>query len=431
MAEIDTDRIKQSVDLRDLAGTYTELHNVKKDGVEMAGPCPKCRGDDRFHVKQDWWFCRQCYPLDNGKGHDAIAFVMWREDVDFREACRRLDAGAVASDRPRVAPQPKPKEYLWNDADWQAEAARFVREAQTRIELPDGEPGRSYLAGRGITPETWRAWGLGYATPKHPTIHEPRPAICLPWQGRGTIKAVQYRFFWTEIDHGDRFAQRAGGERTLYGVDLLGKHFDTLVLCEGELNALAIWQAARAAGLDRLDVLSFGSDSNKDTAGDLAPKMARRYKRVIVWADDPDKARAAMAAMPGARGLRSVEQDGRKLDANVLLQAGALGDFLAEALARLSTPASDATAAAWRDPAAMPAILPTLADESLPPLDRLKLGGDWLTDHAGEEGTPGYLQVLDVWEGLNERYMSESDALGGVRRADEKATAATRLPASD
>ena len=124
----------------------------------------------------------------------------------------------------------------------------------------------------------------------------------------------------------------AGSVRTLYGLDRLGGHGDTLLLCEGELNALSIWQAARAIGLDRLDVLSFGSESM--AGGDLAREQAARYQRVLVWADKAGIARAIMAEMPGARGLRSVERDGQKLDANALLQAGALGDFLRAALDR-------------------------------------------------------------------------------------------------
>src|SRR5262245_57835573 len=62
---IDTDRIKQTADLRELAARSTVLR--KESSRELSGPCPKCGGDDRFHVKADWWQCRQCYPLDNGK----------------------------------------------------------------------------------------------------------------------------------------------------------------------------------------------------------------------------------------------------------------------------------------------------------------------------------------------------------------------------
>jgi len=174
-----------------------------------------------------------------------------------------------------------------------------------------------------------------------------------------------------------------------------------LVLCEGELNALSLWQAARATGLDRLDVLSFGSDSN--AGGELAGKLAARYRRVIVWADDPDKTRAAMAGIPGARGLRSPQDDsGRKLDANALLQAGALGDFLAEALARLERPTAGE-------------IGGLLGDLARPTLDRLAHGLAWLRDREtrGELGGD-YDGVLTRWLGLLSMYQVDYDAAQAV-----------------
>lgn len=65
------------------------------------------------------------------------------------------------------------------------------------------------------------------------------------------------------------------------------------------------------------------------------------------------------------------------------------------------------------DASAIPGVANTLADERIPALDRLKLGSDWITDHAGQEKTPGYAMVLDLWQGLLERYEREEDAAGG------------------
>ena len=70
-ATIDTKRIKEGVNLIDLAGRYTTLR--RESATEMAGPCPKCGGDDRFHVRPGWFFCRQCHT----KHGDAYEFVQW------------------------------------------------------------------------------------------------------------------------------------------------------------------------------------------------------------------------------------------------------------------------------------------------------------------------------------------------------------------
>ena len=58
---IDTETIKKNTNLIDLASRYTELR--RESSKESSGACPKCGGDDRFHVTNEMFFCRQCYTL--------------------------------------------------------------------------------------------------------------------------------------------------------------------------------------------------------------------------------------------------------------------------------------------------------------------------------------------------------------------------------
>jgi RecA-family ATPase len=60
---------------------------LKREGNEFIGPCPLCRGDDRFAVntKKQVWNCRGC-----GVGGDVIELVRHLDGVDFIEACTRL-----------------------------------------------------------------------------------------------------------------------------------------------------------------------------------------------------------------------------------------------------------------------------------------------------------------------------------------------------
>jgi len=92
-----------------------------------------------------------------------------------------------------------------------------------------------------------------------------------------------------------------------------------------------------------------------------------------------------MAELPGARGLRSVERDGKKLDANALLQVSELGDFLRAAVDR----AQRATAGE---------ALGLLQDAARPLTDRLGAVLDWLRDREtrGELGGD-YDNVLSRW----------------------------------
>ena len=92
-AAYDTQAINGAVNLVDLINGDIGLKRISPSG-EMAGPCPKNCGH-RVHVVPSpgggyWWFCRSCYPHDNGKAHDAIAWVQWHENKTFPEACEAL-----------------------------------------------------------------------------------------------------------------------------------------------------------------------------------------------------------------------------------------------------------------------------------------------------------------------------------------------------
>ncbi|NLE58556.1 MAG: hypothetical protein GX616_09370, partial [Planctomycetes bacterium] len=132
MTNIDTDTIKASFDLRDLAGGRVELRNETNGGREQSGPCPQCGGDDRFHVTQDWFFCRQCHP----KRGDALEFVQWLGLAgDFRSA-REYLAGSTLIPSPAArsavqrTPEAKSRATGWRDPAWQSDARAILARAQ-------------------------------------------------------------------------------------------------------------------------------------------------------------------------------------------------------------------------------------------------------------------------------------------------------------
>jgi hypothetical protein len=316
------ERIKDDHDLRAVVERYTLLKKWSRQ--EWAGPCPRCGGTDRFHVHASgWWKCYQCHP----QRADVIEFVRWAGRCDFATACQRLGGLPLTiAPQPARAGTPRRQPRSWTTLAWRAVAEGEVAAAATLLDSPEGSAGWRYLAERGILPVTWRAWGLGLASPWHPRLRGCRPAIVMPWRHCGWLQAVTYRFIpWrgVTLDKANRFSQRAGGERTVYGSELLGDHFKTLILVEGELNAVSVWQALRQAEIDDVDVLSFGSEGN--AAGRAAVEMAQGYQQVIAWTDREERAAQALQSLEDrARGLQSP----RGMDANDLLRAGVLGDFL-------------------------------------------------------------------------------------------------------
>ncbi|HEX9116666.1 MAG TPA: primase-helicase zinc-binding domain-containing protein, partial [Anaerolineae bacterium] len=345
------ERVKDRVDLHALAASHTVLTHWARR--EEAGPCPRCGGKDRFHVYDDdgrarggqWWKCYRCHPRPG----DAIEFVRWLEHCDYVTALNRLAAQAglespqaspragstgrspaassaagAASQLPLPLPEPEreqrsgaspapPSRSSPADPGWQERAQREAAAAVQRLWGPDGELARRYLASRSLLPLTARAWGLGFVYAWHPRQGERRPAIALPWRDGGKIMAIQYRFIperatqATDVAHGDRFSQKPGGVRRVYGLHLLAAQEaaaatgepqqQILVLVEGEFNALSIWQALHNPGPWAVppafvglpvDVLSFGSE-NGATAHELA-RLAAGYDQVIVWTDRSDRA---------------------------------------------------------------------------------------------------------------------------------------------
>ena len=327
----------RSVDLLALIGRDTGLVRISgTQGGEWAGPCPFCGGEDRLHVNPrrpggGRWYCRQCTP----RGGDAIDYLRRREHVTFGEALARLadlapSAGLAPCLRSQVARERYPDGRAWQDPAWQRGARKLARAASWRLAGLEGEAGRAYLVGRGILPEVWQAWGLGFAEVWHPVRKANLPAITLPWDYQGDVRAVQYRFVDQYLTKNERFGQRMGSDRVLYGLDLLTDWRPALVLLEGELNALSVWQECR----NQAHVLSWGSQGNiqRPPVLEVAARLAARYQRVVVWADERPLAEAAVEALGiGACGRLLWSEGG--LDANDHLRRGSLAEILASHLA--------------------------------------------------------------------------------------------------
>jgi len=324
----------KAVSVLTLAERHSELR--RESAREFAGACPKCGGADRLHVTEEWFFCRQCHD----KRGDSIEFVRWLEPgLSFADAVARL-AGGQGSALPAapVARRKPERRRQTQPATWQAKAERLVAEAQARLWRSEGEPGQAYLGSRALEPATWLAYGLGY----RPEVAVPgtegkerAPAIVLPWYAGGKLVAVRYRFLTAQGDakltaeSGSQFAGRLFGGQVLPrfapDAEQPTERLRALLLVEGEINGMSVWQCAGGPEVDhdwRLDVLSLGSESAK--LSPAAVQFAQRYGAIFAWADRAEVAQSLMAALPGAHGIRSPGGQ----DANDLQRAGLLGGFL-------------------------------------------------------------------------------------------------------
>ena len=272
----DVERIKNETNLLDLVGGDTTL----RGGAEKEGPCPKCGGDDRFHCTAEWWFCRQCYPPDNGEPHDAISYLQWRDGLDFAEACQAL--GGQDSGTYRDAPRrgetyhsaPPRRSSVLKETEspgdlWQERARIFCSWAEGQLW---GSPeALAYLCDRGLSDESIKAAGLGYNPrelyddPQRWGANFGRGKVWLPrgWvipcEVEGILRYVKIRRVSGDLEaaaewndaHPDAARPRltdkyiaikgskVGG--AIYGLDDLQGHGEC-VICESELDTLLLRQ---------------------------------------------------------------------------------------------------------------------------------------------------------------------------------------------
>lgn len=340
---IDTETIKRNTNLIDLASRYTELRGI--GGKEASGACPKCGGTDRFHVTADMFFCRQCYNLGNGKPHDAIAFVQWVDGCDFVTACNILGGTVSAPQRAMVQPVRKVEaDKPWNE-EKERNRAEDMHSALMRGKSSHAIAALEYLFGRGINQETIEAYRIGlrlvtlpgaWDSAKNELSYPRQLAISLPWFNYdGALMAVKYRFVeshtYSDLDGKERTenkTSRGNMAGQLFGWQALkgSRTCHTLIVCEGEMNALSL----SLAGGGAIDVLSAGNESQLSHIPQLAVEKAKEYKRVIVWADRKEIADSASLCIPSSKRFHSPGG----MDANDILKAGKLSDLLAAMIER-------------------------------------------------------------------------------------------------
>lgn len=340
----------KNVDVVELLGAYSELR--RKASGEYEGPCPFCGGDgkndNRFTVKHDGWFCRRCQPLDPRHGwHSAIDFVQRKNNVDFLGAVELLTGDKLeapvkpltASKRAAATVAP-----YWDESRYRAS----LLAAQGNLDASD--TAQEYLIGRGLDLATWVAYGVGF----DPAVSLPAtngqqkaPALAIPWYRGDKLIAIRYRFLekhtYANADGREVSAKqtsRGSFRGALYGGQMMppfvampvddergrcAEQLRTLVLCEGEINTMSIWQVAHSW---RWDVLSVGSESAKLSDGAIS--VAKRYGRVLVWMDRSEVGERIVGDIgdSGAAWVHSPTIGGKECDANDLLQRNALAAYL-------------------------------------------------------------------------------------------------------
>ena len=280
------------------------------------------------------------YWYSKARGGSVIDWMINEEGKTSKAAIDALTEMLGAPLISKPAPKEKVVKVSPNRNEWESRATKKLKDAQSCLWDQRGESARAYLEGRGLTPETCKLFGLGYAPEvslpgtwnkkTRAFSHSQQPAIVIPWLSGSNKKlvAIRYRFFEKHVYADVKGNQRKAKQTALYDSDfskrLYGGHClrnlnggEILIICEGEINAMSLWQTCKHA-----DVLSMGSEGQR--FADRFNEFAQQWPKIITWLDNPELAKQVALSISGAHAISS---PGGK-DANDLMMDGILEDYM-------------------------------------------------------------------------------------------------------
>lgn len=312
MARVDTDALLARIDLVEVVGRYVEL---KRNGKEYSGLCPfHNENTPSFSVIPTKGFVH-CFGC--GAHGDAIAFLMKYLGVDFREAVRQLDSGAlpepeVRIERPRVEyvpdikwvplmPVPDDAPEIMADNDWTVPIWNPKRGKTTRLKVQRMD---AYLDRAGRL--------LGYVARAE-----------IKDRDSGKVSKWTPTITWCVSPTGARqwCLQHFPEPRPLLGLhDLTAMPEAPVLIVEGEKC-----RAAGAGAWPQYAVLAWPGGTNGIAKVDWTPLQGRD---VVLWPDADEVGRRAMlgwhndagdfrpgvahyASRVGARSIRMIDTEGR------------------------------------------------------------------------------------------------------------------------
>lgn len=310
------EQVRSANEIVDVIGSYVRL---KRSGSGYVGLCP-------FHSEKSPSFsvspARQMYKCFGcGVGGNVLTFIMEYENYSFPEAMEYLAerAGITLPKQELSAEQKREENLRLTLLEINRKAASYY---YAKLKSPQGKLGYEYLRGRGLSDETIRKFGLGYAGSgggelyqylKHEGYDDRtlRETGLFKMDERGVYDKFWNRVIFPIMDVNNRvigFGGRVMGDakpkylnspetklfdksRNLFGLNYAkqGKR-KQFILCEGYMDVIALHQAGVSGALASLGTAFTEQQAN----------LLRRYTDEVLLCYDSDEAgvKAALRAIP-------------------------------------------------------------------------------------------------------------------------------------
>ncbi len=314
------EEVRSRNDIVDVISAYVKL---QKKGSSWFGLCPfHNEKSPSFSVSQSkqMYYCFGC-----GAGGNVIGFIMQYENYTFPEAVRFLGerAGMPLSEEEYSEERKK-------EQDLRAQLLEINKAAGVyyyyQLRDPSGKQGMDYLKNRGLSDETIRQFGLGYAGKYSDGLYrylksKNYPDELLSQTGLVSVdeKKGMHDKFWNRVmfpimDVNQKIIGFGGGvmgdakpkylnspetkifdkSRNLYGLYIAKRTKEPyLIVCEGYMDVISMHQAGFTNA-----VASLGT-----ALTDQHCALLRRYTDQVILSYDSDGAgvRAALRAIPMVR----------------------------------------------------------------------------------------------------------------------------------
>jgi hypothetical protein len=268
-------------------------------GGEYHSPCPRCHGDDCFHIwpKQNdgagsYW-CRKC-----DKTGDNVEFMVEYHGMLKRDAFKYVGREGEKRPTPGMIRPPEGKKRDWEPREartpeekWQVKAMELVEKAHEA--LLSYSLGLKWFARRGINLDSVKKYKLGYLAEtmfRHPTswgltpevkedgkvkMHFIPRGLVIPCIIDGKVNRLRIRRKREDFEKNGKVKKYYIVKGSKSNTMLLGENREVYVIVEAELDAMAIMQAAG----DVVGAVALGSISTRPDV--VTAEVLRSCARIV------------------------------------------------------------------------------------------------------------------------------------------------------